>query len=279
MLTRRNFLLAFAVAVFGGPAYARYLEPQWLKISVFSLNFFKKTPSRALRLLHLSDFHDSKYVSYAHIERAVTLGLEQDPDLVCLTGDMVSGLIRDFDRYRDILSRLSEHAPTYACTGNHDGGDWVAPRGGYTSLREVLKLFDQSGITSLRNTSEKITLLDRSITLAGVGDLWARDMHEQRAFKEIAPDDQDAVIALSHNPDSKQKLLPYPWNLLLCGHTHGGQLQLPYFGTPFAPVSDHRYVAGLHPWEGRWIHITRGVGNLHGIRFNCRPEVSLLELS
>ena len=59
---------------------------------------------------------------------------------------------------------------------------------------------------------------------------------------------------------------------------HGGQLRLPIIGTPFAPVRDKRFVEGLHRWEERWIHITRGVGNLHGVRINCPPEVSLLTL-
>ncbi len=70
----------------------------------------------------------------------------------------------------------------------------------------------------------------------------------------------------------------YPWDLMLCGHTHGGQLSLPVIGTPFAPVRDKKYVAGLHKWNNKQIHITRGVGNVLGLRFNCPPEVSVLEL-
>ncbi|MDR1191385.1 MAG: hypothetical protein LBK60_06960 [Verrucomicrobiales bacterium] len=65
---------------------------------------------------------------------------------------------------------------------------------------------------------------------------------------------------------------------MVCGHTHGGQTRLPFIGTPFAPVKDQRYVAGLNEWHGRRIYTSRGVGNLHGVRFNCRPEVTLLEL-
>jgi hypothetical protein len=64
----------------------------------------------------------------------------------------------------------------------------------------------------------------------------------------------------------------------LCGHTHGGQIVLPLIGAPWAPVRDKRFIAGLYSWENRWIHITRGVGNVHGGRFNCPPEVSLLTL-
>ncbi len=86
-------------------------------------------------------------------------------------------------------------------------------------------------------------------------------------------------IVLSHNPDSKELLRDYSWDLLLCGHTHGGQLSLPILGTPFAPVHDHRYVYGLNQWNGRFIHTTKGIGNRHGVRFNCRPEVAILSVS
>ena len=65
---------------------------------------------------------------------------------------------------------------------------------------------------------------------------------------------------------------------MLSGHTHGGQLRIPFVGTPFAPVRDRRFVQGLHRWQDRWLHITKGIGNLRGMRLNCRPEISLLTL-
>ena len=83
---------------------------------------------------------------------------------------------------------------------------------------------------------------------------------------------------MSHNPDSKEMLRRWPWDLLLSGHTHGGQVIIPFQGPRYAPVTDKRYVAGLKPWESRQIHVTRGVGNFAGVRFRCRPEVSLLIL-
>jgi uncharacterized protein len=96
------------------------------------------------------------------------------------------------------------------------------------------------------------------------------------AYRAI--DRTQPTILLSHNPDTKSQLMKWPWDLMLSGHTHGGQLSLPGIGTPFAPIRDKRYVRGLHRWNDRWLHITKGVGNLHGMRFNCRPEVSILTL-
>lgn len=65
---------------------------------------------------------------------------------------------------------------------------------------------------------------------------------------------------------------------MLCGHTHGGQLRIPLVGEPFAPIEDKRYVAGLNTFGERQIYTTRGVGSLYGLRLNCRPEVTILEL-
>jgi predicted MPP superfamily phosphohydrolase len=64
---------------------------------------------------------------------------------------------------------------------------------------------------------------------------------------------------------------------MLCGHTHGGQVMIPFEGPRYAPVDDKRYVAGLNPYDGRWIYTTRGVGSIAGVRFGCRPEVSFLD--
>ncbi|MBN2492277.1 MAG: hypothetical protein JXQ29_15630 [Planctomycetes bacterium] len=64
----------------------------------------------------------------------------------------------------------------------------------------------------------------------------------------------------------------------MSGHTHGGQVVLPLLGSRFVPVQDPRYVAGLKPWQGRLVQVSRGIGNLYGVRVNCPPEVNLIEL-
>jgi predicted MPP superfamily phosphohydrolase len=111
----------------------------------------------------------------------------------------------------------------------------------------------------------------------GVGDVWAGDLEPAGAFAQIRRGDIPTVL-LSHNPDTKDAMADYPWHLMLSGHTHGGQVILPLYGPPIVPVHDRRYIAGLKPWHDRQIHVTRGVGNLLGVRFACRPEVAVLDL-
>lgn len=143
----------------------------------------------------------------------------------------------------------------------------------------IQALLENSGVRLLFNQSEQTTINGQPIRLIGLGDLWAHDLHPELCMDTSRTAEQP-IIVLAHNPDCKEDLRGYEWDLMLCGHTHGGQLIVPILGQrPFAPVRDLRFVEGLNQWETQQIHTTRGVGNLHGMRFNCRPEVSLLKLT
>ena len=110
--------------------------------------------------------------------------------------------------------------------------------------------------------------------LAGVADLWSDPIDANQTFRGI--NQELPIILLAHNPDTKDQLGQHPWDLMLSGHTHGGQVMIPFAGPRYAPVVDTRFVAGLKPWGAKQIFVTRGVGNIYGARFRCRPEVSLL---
>jgi predicted MPP superfamily phosphohydrolase len=280
-LSRRRLLFgAGFVGVAGATAaaYTRFLEPGWLEVSHRTVQL-GPAEAQPIRVLHLSDLHASGYVPLEFIAQAIQLGLAEKPDLVCLTGDFITKHFTRFADYADVLKPLAAAAPVFACLGNHDGGKWAArPRyGGHADHSEVRKCIAASGATVLLNQSHNIMLRGRKLRLVGVGDLWADELRAPEAFASISSD--TATVLLLHNPDGKDAAADFSWHLALCGHTHGGQCRLPFFGTPFAPVRDHRYVAGLNRWRDRWIFTTRGVGNLHGVRFNCRPEVSLLTLT
>ena len=273
-LSRRKFLAGALGATAAGFAYMKWLEPHWLGIGRHEVKVGAHGGS-PIRLLQLSDFHASEQVSLDFVQSAVEKGLKLKPDLICLTGDFITWRYDAFRRYAEILKPLSDAAPAFATLGNHDGGRWVGTAG-YSDTSLVRDLLTRSRIELLHNHSTTVSIQGRKLNLVGVGDQWAEELDAPSAFS--SPRDGSATILLSHNPDSKDQLIAYPWDLMLCGHTHGGQCDLVFFGTPFAPVRDKRYVRGLHRWNNRWIHITKGVGNLHGMRLNCRPEISLLTL-
>ncbi len=275
-LTRRRFLGATLLAGLGAVGYARWVEPRWLDCDEVHVPLGRAKP---LRILHLSDFHVSDATSLNLVDRAISLGLGLKPDLAVLTGDFITDEFTASPDYERTLHRLAAAMPTFACLGNHDGGRWSAVRGGNDSFQPVTALLEHAGVQLLRNASHTLALGGNSIQLVGVGDLWAGACEPGRAFAPLLPRGEALRIVLSHNPDTKNLLQPLDWDLMLCGHAHGGQFRLPFLGTPFAPVADKRFTAGLHRWEGRWIHTTRGVGNLHGLRLFCRPQVSLLSVT
>jgi len=273
-ISRRAFLASLGLGSVAWTGYAGCVEPTWLDIGRHDVK--TNVPGGApVKLLHLSDFHASWCVSLEYIEQAVACGLRLKPDLICVTGDFITGTYDDFEGYRRVLQRLAAAAPAFACLGNHDGGLWSRYHHGYHDTHRVRHLLEQSGLELLHNRSRTISVRGRAIYLAGVGDCYAEEAEPERAFAALAPPGAARVV-LSHNPDTKVMLRPYPWDLMLSGHTHGGQFWLPLIGAPFAPVEDKRFIAGLYRWDNRWLHVTKGVGNVHGLRFNCRPEISLL---
>lgn len=279
--TRRRFLLGTAGGGLGimgaGCAYMRLWESGWLETTCRNVPL--KQPGATIKVLHLSDLHASRVISLAYLRRALGVGLEMEPDLICLTGDYITWKYKQYDEYTKVLSVLSDHAPTFACLGNHDGGSWAEGKMkiGTSSSQPVRDLLVNSNIRLLHNEHTVETINGREINLVGVGDLWNDECNPNAAFAKL--NKSHPTVLLSHNPDSKDLMRDHPWDLMLCGHTHGGQVFLPGLGAPLAPVKDKRYVRGLHQLGDRWLHISKGVGNLHGFRLNCRPEVSLLNVS
>ncbi len=283
--SRRNFFLKSIIgigSVLSSFLYSRF-EANWLEITRKKIQISSIQSKNSIKLLHLSDLHFSNTVSLEDIDFALHSGYSLSPDLCVMTGDFITSQKsgNELKKMSLTLSKYARKVPTFASLGNHDGGDWSASRGGPKNSLEIENMLRQSGIRLLHNQRESIYLKGNPISIAGVGDLWSNTCLPQKCLSKITKESGNtASIVLCHNPDSKELLANYKWDLMLCGHTHGGQLKIPFVNwTPFAPVKDHTMVEGLHNWKGRQIHITRGVGNLWGLRFNCRPEISLLDIS
>ncbi len=273
-------VVAALFTVIGLMYYTFNVEPFRLRVNRLPVEI--SGIDQPVKLVHLADLHRSENVPLSHISRAVDMAVAEKPDLVCVTGDFVDFDLDGSEEYVKVLSKLSAAAPTYACLGNHDYGVWAM--NGHSrnpDLKDkIMRLLKDSGIILLENRKETLLVNGQEIVLTGLGNLWSGKVRPENVL-DINNDSRPAspVIVLSHNPDSKDMLKKYKWNLMLSGHTHGGQFRAPLLGsTPFSPVLDKSMTEGLHQWNGRQIHITRGVGNLFGARFNCRPEISVLNL-
>jgi len=128
------------------------------------------------------------------------------------------------------------------------------------------------------NETREVAVRGGRLRVSGLGDLWTGQNHPARCLTPIGGSGREplAHLLLNHNPDARVAAMPYQWDLMLCGHTHGGQVGVPWVSERLAPVRDKSHIEGLRKREGRLIYITRGVGSLYGVRFWCRPQVSLL---
>lgn len=279
-ITRRRLLrlLGGGVALGGAFGYFHGIEPEWLEITRTPVAL-PAAPGAKLRILHLSDLHASQQGgTLKYIRHAVAQGVAERPDVICLTGDFITNRHDQLAEYAQALQPLGRHAPTYACLGNHDGGAWAGRAGGYPTTDAVREVLRAAGIQLLHNAGGEFQAQGERWQIVGVGDWWSGECRAEEAFLKMPPRAGARRLLLNHNPDAKAALRRHDWDLMLCGHTHGGQIGFPPLARRFAPVEDKRFIAGLYTWENRPLFITRGIGNLMGGRVFCRPEASVLDV-
>ncbi len=281
-VTRRRFLLALgagAAACAGAGAYAVAVEPTWLRTYECDI------PVRGLpaafdgyRIAQLSDLHIGGGVPESQIREAVRRCVAADVDLVALTGDFVQGP-RVEDSARIVgraLADLRAADGVFAVLGNHDAGVYASHHTpDRVSLATVRAALATANIRTLDNEAVTIARDSERMVLCGLGDLWSGDFHPDRLPPRVkgAP-----TLALSHNPDTAPELAERGIEVVLSGHTHGGQVSIPFIGPPRLPVRRKDLAAGLCRVGETVVYVNRGVGWLRRIRFGVRPEVSLLRL-
>ncbi len=251
-LSRRRFLRA---ALYGTPlalaADAYGLEPEWIKVRKMRIG--KSQPT--VRLVHFTDLHfkgDTAYLEFV-VERINSLA----PDLVCFTGDIIEDA-EWLEPALKILARIK--APMFGVPGNHDhwsGVDFVPIR----------KCFEKTGGAWLENKSVEAPTL--GVNIIGIDRLPA-------AFPPVAARKN---IVLVHYPEWADLLGGLRYHLVLAGHTHGGQVRLPFYGALIVPFSTGRYEMGLYQTASGPLYVNPGIGCFYlNVRFNCRPEITVLEV-
>jgi predicted MPP superfamily phosphohydrolase len=222
-----------------------------------------------LRIVHLSDFHlGVPSRSLRAIERGVDWARERDPDLVAITGDLLS---RPSGKAR-LRSLVSELPRCYAVLGNHDYADSRDPFSKFAALTEL------EPATLLRDDSRIVELRGVRVQIAGVDPLTYRQ--GQALPERLADRDTDFRLLLCHYPNVVDKLTPGAFHLVLAGHLHSGQITLPY-GPGKLRLSQVRwtYVEGLYQRPAATLHVSPGLGTTFvPFRFFARPEATELVL-
>lgn len=277
-LTRRGLFrsalgLTAAAALSGAGTLAHGYWAQRFGVVVERVNITLATlppQLNGLTIAHLSDFHHSDVVPLPYIEEVVTLTNELQPDLVVLTGDYVTHDAPTFAvPCAQALGKLQAGLGTFAVLGNHD--IWAKPR-------PIVEALTQAGVTVLRN--DGLELLP-GLWLLGMDDVWEHRDDLPGTLARLNPSPDAATILLAHEPDFADLARDFPIDLLLAGHSHGGQVRLPLLGAPILPWLGERYAMGLTQLGRLHVYTTRGIGVLDTlpIRFNCSPEITLLTLN
>ncbi len=249
---------------------------------------------RGLRIAQLTDLHAGSIVSNELFRVAANLAMNQRPDVIVLTGDFISGstkvlsgMFGEFDQETldqsiEALSALKAPLGVFGVLGNHDF--WS----GSAAIEAITRGYAKSlGVHWLRNTSTRLEKSGAAIDLLGVDDYWEPTSSLGEAVKGLA--EENCRILLSHNPDINEEidLSGKRIDLVISGHTHGGQVIFPLVGQPIMPSKfGQKYRVGLVRDGNRQTFVSRGVGHLllpvrHlllPVRLNCPPEVALITL-
>lgn len=277
-LTRRKFLYGAGLATAGAALYPTEIARH--EISVPTLDIaIRNLPTAfdGFRIAQISDIHYDEYTEPWFVRRVIDRVNSLAPDLVAFTGDYISfaPLGRDFvigamHRCAEAMARVN-CSQRFAVMGNHDS---------YLGAPTIVPILAEVGIPMLVNQHAPVERQGQRIWIAGVHD----PITHVPDLDAAIPSHQDApVILLSHGPDYADTVASHPRgplvNLMLSGHSHGGQVRFPFVGPMHLPEGGRKYVEGLFRIGGMQLYVNRGIGTVGlPIRLNCPPEITLFTL-
>jgi len=295
--------------------WPRFIEPSLLFQSKRHLKI-DKLPKilNGLKIFHFSDLHFDSHTLRHTLQKISNSAKAFKPDLIVFTGDFLSySILQEEEILKAFLSSFKAPLGCFAILGNHDYEKYVSVntlgeydvwskneepmivRGfkrllspvklkGYATLEarslgfheKLTKLLKKTPFELLHNEAKLLKFHEESLNLVGFGDYTLGKMDPIKAFENY--DFASPGVALLHNPDGVKLLNSYPVDVVLCGHTHGGQVNLPFLSSKVTLMEDETLKSGLVKKGNKWIYISRGVGSSMPFRWFSPPEVHLLTL-
>jgi predicted MPP superfamily phosphohydrolase len=255
--------------LFGSLFFERY----WIQTKHVQLSYSNLPDSfSGLRIIQFSDVHLGNFYSLTQLRKAVIHINQLQPDLIFFTGDLYDseqGIASD--DCIPVLSELSAYYGKWAVLGNHD----------YLSgAKKINHLLQNSGFTVLKNSHQKIECKGKHINIMGQDDWLRGTPNLPKALKGLNAD--DFTISLVHEPDFADVAASFPIDLQISGHSHGGQVRIPWIGPIVTTKKGRKYVKGLYQIQGSRLQVyaNSGLGmTFLPIRFYCRPEVTVFTLT
>lgn len=256
----------------GGLLYAREVETRRVEVRPVELTLPRLAPEfDGYRIVQFGDLHLDDWSKPERLHRIVGRVNDQQPDLVAITGDFASYSAKEFDAERlvEALRGLRARDGCVAILGNHDY---------LTDVKLVRRCMRDGGITELINSVRTLRRGDAALHVAGIDDVMEGKSRLDLVLGELPED--GAAILLAHEPDfADVSSATGRFDLQLSGHSHGGQVAVPFLRRLVLPPFSQRYTRGLYDVRGMIQHTNRGIGFVHArLRFLCRPEITALTL-
>lgn len=274
-MNRRQFLKRI---LWGGAATALVgTYPLFIERYIITVNHYSipvpNLPHEfdGLRVIHLTDLHYGPLMPLEILAKVIQKTNELGKHIVVCTGDYVRGAdaARRLDGIWSVMAKLRAPKGVYTVLGNHD--HWA-------DTEQSVRFLNKSGHINLRHNSVPLTRDGKTLWFCGAGDLWEDHVNLDQVLKDV-PDDACRII-LAHNPDTADTEYTTRVDLMISGHTHGGQIKIPFVGTPILPVKNKAYSSGFVRSQKTGVFISRGIGwAAVPLRFNCFPEIAILSLS
>ncbi|CAG9619914.1 metallophosphoesterase [Sutcliffiella rhizosphaerae] len=280
-ITRRGFFkrifTSFFVAIIAsgvGYYYARYVEPKQMN-KVKHTIVHKSIPKSfdGIKIAQFSDTHVGHFFDKQDLENAVKIINQEQPDVVFFTGDLMDNPMEYDQSYNliHILEKVNAPLGKFAIYGNHDHGGY-----GTETYEEIM---EASGFTILKNENTYIELIDKSrIYIGGVDDLMLGRPDFRQTLRNI-PEDAYTIL-LAHEPDVAEAISEeFHVNLQLSGHSHGGQIQLPFIGPLITPPLGTKFYEDFYYLNNLTLYVNKGLGTTRQpYRFLVPPEITFFTL-
>jgi predicted MPP superfamily phosphohydrolase len=295
--------------------WPRFIEPKLLDISKFTLSISNLSSELdGLTILQFSDLHWNCSFSNFLRKKLITKVKRLNPDIIVFTGDWICrSKLEDKVRFKNFLNQFYAPLGCFTVFGNHDYAQFVtvSETGDYdvddfsdssNLAKGFSRLFNPIQLTGkitdfaksvefhpelceflqdtpfrlLDNETIQVSHQNKQINVCGLGEYSLGRCNPEKTFRNY--DHSCPGVVLSHHPDTIEILKTYPGDLILSGHTHGGQVNLPFFWEKFTQIEHKKYKSGLKTIGKKWAYINRGIGSVMHFRWFAKPELTLITL-